>query len=116
MYEAHKHKLEEEKKALMSELGSLGNRDPKSHELEATMETADPSNADMNNTADRAEDFEEKSALIVPLEARLSQVEAALAKIEDGTFGTCRVCGNPIEEERLNANPAAETCMKHLES
>ncbi len=109
----YKHTLEEEKKTLM---GELGRRDPKSHEWEATEEAADPTNADPNNRADRFEDFEEKSALITPLEARLAQVENALAKLADGTYGTCRVCGMNIEEERLAANPAAETCMTHLEA
>ena len=49
------------------------------------------------------------------LEARLAQVDAALAKIENGTYGKCRVCGKEIEPARLGANPAAETCMEHLE-
>jgi len=112
----YKQKLEEEKKTLTEQLATLGKRDPKSHEWEATSETADVDNADANTNADRFEDFEEKSALITPLEGRLTQVENALAKIEAGTYGTCRVCGNPIEENRLAANPAAETCMKHLEA
>lgn len=112
----HKTKLEEERKTLMGELAGLGSRDPKSQKWETTLESADPAQADPNNTADRFEDFEEKSALMTPLEARLEQVDAALAKIEAGTYGRCRVCGNPIEETRLAANPAAETCMAHLES
>lgn len=112
----YKQKLEEEKAALMAELGSLGKRDAKSHEWEATIEEAGTENADMNSSADRFEDFEEKSALITPLEAKLTQVENALGRIEKGTFGKCRVCHAPIEEARLNANPAAETCIAHLEA
>jgi len=112
----YKQKLEEEKKVLMAELAGLGKRDPESKEWEATTEAADPAEiADTNSNADRFEDFEEKSALITPLEARLSQVETALSKIEDGTFDKCRVCGMAIEEARLHANPAAETCMTHIE-
>ncbi len=112
----YKHKLEEEKAVLMGELAGLGNRDPKSHEWEVTAENTEGETADPNSNADRFEDFEEKSALITPLEAKLSQVEAALARIEDGTFGKCRVCHGPIEEARLQANPAAETCIAHLEA
>ena len=53
---------------------------------------------------------------MVPLKARLEEVEAALGRIAHGGYGVCRVCSNPIEEARLDANPAAETCMKHIES
>lgn len=110
--DTYKQKLEEEKTTLRMELGKLGNSDD--GQWEARPEKADPSEMDPNSQADRFEDFEEKSATIVPLEARLGEVEAALARIENGTFGKCSVCGGPIEEERLNANPAATTCMAHL--
>jgi len=109
-------KLQEEKNTLLGELSRLGKRNADNNEWEATAQTADPAEADPNSNADRFEDFEEKSALITPLEARLSQVENALAKIESGTYGTCRVCNAAIEDQRLAANPAAETCMTHLES
>lgn len=112
----YKQKLEEEKAILMAELASLGNRDAKTHEWEATIDEAATENADINSSADRFEDFEEKSALITPLEAKLKQVEEALERIEKGTFGKCRVCHGPIEEARLHANPAAETCIAHLEA
>jgi DnaK suppressor protein len=44
-------------------------------------------------------------------ENQLAQVEAALARIEDGTFGTCRRCGNAIAAERLDALPWAALCI-----
>ncbi len=103
----------EEKKTLTAELAGLGKHGPAG--WEATTETPDENEVDPNTVASRFEDFEEKSALMIPLEERLKQVDAALAKLADGTYGTCRVCNNPIEAERLAANPAAETCMTHLE-
>ncbi len=112
----YKHKLEEERSKLLAELGGIGSRDPKSHEWEATATREDTENADSNSSADRFEDFEEKSALMTPLKAKLAQVESALKRIEDGTYGKCRVCNGPIEEARLEANPAAETCISHLEA
>ena len=110
----HKAQLEEEKAKLVAELAALGRRDPASHEWQAVPEEADESDNDQNTQADRFEDFEEKSALILPLETRLAEVEAALAKIAGKGYGVCTVCGNPIEEERLSANPAASTCTKHM--
>ncbi|MCL6471628.1 MAG: TraR/DksA C4-type zinc finger protein [Firmicutes bacterium] len=42
----------------------------------------------------------------------LNQVNRALKRIEDGTYGFCRVCGRPIEMERLKAIPYAELCIE----
>jgi RNA polymerase-binding protein DksA len=41
----------------------------------------------------------------------LSEIDAALARIEAGTFGTCQVCGQSIGEERLEALPWATLCI-----
>lgn len=41
----------------------------------------------------------------------LEAIEAAIAKIEAGTYGTCEACGRPIAEERLAARPWATLCI-----
>ena len=41
----------------------------------------------------------------------IDEVEAALVRIEDGTYGTCAVCGKPIAKERLEAVPWATLCI-----
>jgi RNA polymerase-binding protein DksA len=43
--------------------------------------------------------------------AQLMQVEAALAALDDGTYGTCRSCGQPISEGRLEAIPWSTLCI-----
>ncbi|MGO2506706.1 MAG: TraR/DksA family transcriptional regulator [Psychrobacter alimentarius] len=43
----------------------------------------------------------------------LAYVENALSRIENGTYGECEVCGEPIEAQRLEALPYATLCMKH---
>ncbi|MGP4974064.1 TraR/DksA family transcriptional regulator [Psychrobacter alimentarius] len=43
----------------------------------------------------------------------LTYVENALSRIENGTYGECEVCGEPIEAQRLEALPYATLCMKH---
>ena len=45
------------------------------------------------------------------LAATLADVDRALAKIEEGTYGTCDRCGAPIPEERLAAIPWATLCV-----
>ncbi|MBP6884970.1 MAG: TraR/DksA C4-type zinc finger protein [Candidatus Pacebacteria bacterium] len=112
----YKNKLEEEKVTLTKELSAIARFNSDTNLWEASPESSDTSDADSNNNADRFEDYEEKTATLKPLQERLDQVEKALAKIETGSYGECVVCGNEIEAERLNANPAAETCIAHLEA
>ena len=41
----------------------------------------------------------------------LAEIQAALARLADGSYGTCQVCGAGISGERLAARPAARTCV-----
>ena len=70
--------------------------------------------SDDNDAADRFEDFEERTSMLNTLQARLTDIKDALAKIENGTYGKCEVCGKPIEKDRLLANPAARTNKEHM--
>jgi DnaK suppressor protein len=44
----------------------------------------------------------------------LQQVEEAIRRTEDGTYGQCIVDGGPIERKRLDAVPWTPYCIKHL--
>jgi DnaK suppressor protein len=41
----------------------------------------------------------------------LGEIDAALARIDDGTYGICQACGKPIDVERLEALPWATLCI-----
>lgn len=62
---------------------------------------------------DASEVFEQSKNETVheQLEWLLAEVEHALAKFEDGSFGQCEVCGRPVGEQRLEALPTARYCM-----
>ena len=44
-------------------------------------------------------------------QARLAAIDAALGRVDAGTYGTCESCGNPIPEARLEALPEATLCV-----
>jgi len=46
--------------------------------------------------------------------ALLTEVDAALARMEAGTYGLCETCHDPIEADRLSADPLLRRCIDHL--
>ncbi len=55
----------------------------------------------------------EVRAIVGNLRALLNDVERALAKIDDGTYGLCETCREPIAPARLEAMPASRYCVQH---
>ncbi len=109
-----KEKLEKERDTLLEEMRDMGKLNTDTGEWDATPEESDVPETDQNDMADRFEDFEEKSSTIKVLESRLNSILKALKNINKESFGVCEVCKKDIELSRLEANPAARTCKKHL--
>ena len=61
-------------------------------------------------------ELSQASALLKQSSAGLDQIEAALARLAGGTYGTCTVCGEPIAEGRLEARPWTPFCILHASS
>ena len=78
------------------ELGELGGRGTDNH---------------MGDMASVTFDRELDQGLEEGAQQTLEQIERALARINDGTYGTCERCGKPIPEERLRARPWATLCI-----
>lgn len=77
-------------------------------ELEPGSEVFDGGFADSSQvTAERGE----LGALAGTLTDTLQEVEDALAKLDDGTYGRCETCDNEIPAARLEAMPAARLCI-----
>lgn len=114
--EQSRTRLQEEKATLEAELATVGRKNPSNpNDWEATPEETGLE-ADPNDRADQMEEFGNNAAILADLEHRYNDVIAALARIEDGTYGMCIVSGDPIEEDRLEADPAAATCKAHMNS
>jgi DnaK suppressor protein len=111
----YKTLLETERDEILNDLKGMAAKDSLTGEYAPMSDTSltEPDELDLDN---RNEEFEEDSALTEELTPHLKDIEDALKKIEDGTYGTCQVCSNTIEEERLQANPSAKTCISHMNS
>ena len=92
--------LSGERSRVVEQLANLGH--------DAARETFDENFADSGQvTAERAE----VEALIGSLVETLDDIDHALAKLDDGTYGRCEDCQQPIADARLEAMPAARVCM-----
>jgi RNA polymerase-binding transcription factor DksA len=110
-----KEKLQKERVLLEEELRSVGKNDTENPaEWKATSGEIETDSADENEVADKFEELEENEMIINQLEPQLNEVIAALVRIEQDKYGVCSVCGGAIERERLEANPSAKTCVKHM--
>lgn len=61
----------------------------------------------------RPTDVSPDLSVLAEAERELADVEGALARLDEGTYGTCAVCGAPIADERLAEEPAASRCDEH---
>ncbi|PIP68868.1 hypothetical protein CO033_01440 [Candidatus Nomurabacteria bacterium CG_4_9_14_0_2_um_filter_32_10] len=109
-----KEKLEKERDVLLDQIRDIGKLNPETNEWEAVPEERDSRESDQNDMADRFEDFEERSAMIKVLESRLNDILSVLKELNKESFGKCEVCKKDIEMSRMEVNPAAKTCKKHL--
>ncbi len=67
-----------------------------------------------DKTDENAQEISEYSTNLATekvLESTLRDIEAALKRIEDGTYGICKYCGQEIDEKRLLARPVASACI-----
>lgn len=88
---------------------NAGSLDEQTDEIPSDNHLAENASA----TVDREIDYGLEENVVHALE----QIDAALARLDDGTFGICQRCGKPIDVERLEALPYATLCIddKRLE-
>jgi RNA polymerase-binding transcription factor DksA len=107
LLEAERSRLEEVRDSFM--LGELSEIEQESVD---ELSSIDQHPADLGT-----ETFEREKAesILVSTEAHLGDVERAFGKLEEGRYGICETCGQPIPDERLEARPATRFCFEDQE-
>jgi DnaK suppressor protein len=95
--------LEEEQRVLRGQLGEMQSNTDKSLSFDENF-------ADSGQVA--AEQGEVR-VVATSLQEQLDDVEHALQRLDQGTYGTCETCGKPIADARLEAMPATRFCIEH---
>jgi RNA polymerase-binding protein DksA len=102
-------KLLEEKAKHEEELSRFAKRNPQNE---------DDFNADFpqlgekeDENASEVAEYSKDLTLERTLEASLKDVNKALERMKDGTYGICKYCSKPIDEKRLMARPTSTSCI-----
>lgn len=103
--DAVRQQLEEALDRLVEQLDEMGAT--RSGDLRADVNYGDGFADAAATTAERTE----RLGLIDSLKGQLDEVEGALDKLEDGSYGTCAKCGQPIPQARLEARPESTLCV-----
>ncbi|EFH79842.1 TraR/DksA family transcriptional regulator [Ktedonobacter racemifer] len=109
-----KERLQAKEKEILERIKSLVEPPPP--------EPVDPIQAQASEGPQEFEDLavdvqqdEQVQAIIAHQQALLQEVRNALKRLEDGTYGRCIDCGQPIPEKRLEAIPWAARCIQDEE-
>jgi len=84
------------------------------HAFDEVVAASKDTNADDEHDSEGATIAFERSqveALVRQARVHLAEIDAAEARLEAGTYGSCERCGRPIAEARLEARPTARTCI-----
>ena len=103
-----RQRLADEREQALARLASL------TGDHEAMVAASLDTNADDEHDPEGATIAVERSqigALVRQVRHHVAEVDAALDRVADGTYGVCEVCGGDIGAARLDALPAARTCI-----
>lgn len=96
-----RNKLEDEQTKLSARI----------EEESARLSSREASNPDRTDLAQDYSSQERRTAFLSQMEEQLEEVESALNRLEEGTYGKCIHCGKPIAPARLEALPHALYCV-----
>lgn len=103
-----RRRLGDERESALARLASL------TGDFDAVVAASLDSNADDEHDPEGHTIAFERSqigAIVTQVRHHLAELDAALDRVDAGTYGTCESCGGPIGDVRLDALPAARTCI-----
>jgi RNA polymerase-binding transcription factor DksA len=104
-------RLEEERARLEQTKATFDDehlREETEEESPGELSSIDQHQADVGTeTFEREKDL----SILEQVEAELADIEHALRRLDDGSYGSCEACGQPIDDARLEAMPAARFCV-----
>lgn len=105
---AARERLEQERERLRALIGNMA-EDGEGANGSDELATVDQHPADAGSeTFEREKDM----AILSNLEEQIAEIEKALTRVEEGSYGTCEACGKPIGDERLDVVPTARYCVE----
>ncbi len=104
--------LTEEKERIIAQLKTVAVENPAvKGDFEPVMPHYEEGDHDDDESLNEATQFGTDIAMQSELEKRLEEINSALAKIENETYGSCSNCSSPISAGRLQAMPTATLCI-----
>lgn len=103
-----RRRLEEDRQRLLDELAGMADNRAQSDDPTLDVESYSNHPADIGT---ETYEMEKDLALEGNLRRQLEMTEAAIARLEQGTYGVCTNCGRKIDPERLEALPHASLCI-----
>lgn len=100
-------KLQARKKELETELNKLSSQGETGRET-----NFENIGTDEDDNAQEVSAFSDQLSLVAELSKHLEDVEKALKKIKEGTYGTCKYCKKEIDPRRLLARPDSGSCVE----
>ena len=107
----YKKLLEDEKARLTEAVVFLERENPGSIEDELGEIGSGGTDNHLGDTATATFDRELDEGLEEGVQQTIEEIDAALIRIEEGSYGVCEICGEPIGAERLSAIPWARLCI-----
>ena len=100
--------LETRKNSIVDRISKFAKKDSSGDYVIIPKDYGDSEDENSEETSDQIED----ESTLSTLEEEMEQIDRAVNKIEEGTYGKCSNCDKPIEEKRLEFNPSATYCSQ----
>lgn len=108
-----RRRLDEERERLTATLEGIETDIEAQKESLQELSVVDEHQGDIGTeTFEREKDL----SILESVQASLDDLDKAVRRLEQGTYGACESCGKPVGDERLDAVPSARFCLEHQEA